>query len=154
MGNCASPQYTKNKNGANSKKMMIKYWQSTAKIIHMDGRLQELRQPMKAGHVLSQNPKSFLCSSESMYVDFVLPHVPEDEELQLGQIYFLMPLSKSHFPLTLQELCSLAIKASAALSDHQLITTNGVSYRTPSSQTCREFPDHQAPARLSQRKLQ
>ncbi|KAI9180429.1 hypothetical protein LWI28_004729 [Acer negundo] len=146
MGNCASPQYTnKNKNGGGNSKnmMMIKFWQSTAKIIRMDGRLQEIRQPIKAGDVISQNPKTFLCSSESMYVDSVLPHVPEDEELQLGQIYFLMPLSKSHVPLTLQELCSLAIKASSALSDNHLITTtNWVSYRTPSSQpqACREVP--------------
>ncbi|KAK2665239.1 hypothetical protein Ddye_003813 [Dipteronia dyeriana] len=147
MGNCASPEYTnKNKNGGGNSKnmMMIEFWQSTAKIIHMDGRLQEIRQPIKAGHVISQYPKTFLCSSESMYVDSVLPHVAEDEELQMGQIYFLMPLSKSHVPLTLQELCSLAIKASSALSDNHLITTtNGVRYyRTPSSQpqACREVP--------------
>ncbi|KAK8613763.1 hypothetical protein V6N13_101519 [Hibiscus sabdariffa] len=63
-----------------------------------------------------RNPNCFLCNSELMYVDSRLPHVPEDEQLQPDQIYFLMPLSKSQATLSLQELCSLAIKASEPLS--------------------------------------
>ncbi|KAK2978360.1 hypothetical protein RJ640_016462 [Escallonia rubra] len=94
------------------------HWTSTAKIIHNDGRLQEFRQPVKAGQVLSDNANCFLCSSETMYVDSHVPHVPADEELQLGQLYFLLPISKSQAPLSLQDLCSLAIKASIALSNH------------------------------------
>ncbi|PWA56960.1 hypothetical protein CTI12_AA237180 [Artemisia annua] len=53
--------------------------------------------------------------SEHMFVNCHVPHVPEDEELQLGHIYFIMPISKLHKILTLQELCLLAIKASVAL---------------------------------------
>ncbi|KAJ6766133.1 DUF4228 DOMAIN PROTEIN-RELATED [Salix purpurea] len=110
MGNCASPQYTKEVvvGGRN--------WISTAKIVHTDGRLQEFRQPIRASNVLSLNPNSFLCCAESMYIGCHLPQVPDDEELQLGQLYFLIPLSKSNIPLSLQELCSLASKADASLS--------------------------------------
>ncbi|KAB5541393.1 hypothetical protein DKX38_014367 [Salix brachista] len=119
MGNCASPQYTKKVGGGLN-------WPSTAKIIHVDGRLQEFRQPIKASHVLSLNPNNFLCGSESMYIDCHLPQVPDDEELQLGQLYFLVPLSKSKAPLSLQELCALASKASASLaqSDSMVLTPN------------------------------
>nr|GEU29806.1 hypothetical protein [Tanacetum cinerariifolium] len=46
-----------------------------------------------------------------------MPHVQEDEELQLGHIYFIMPISKLYKILTLQELCLLAIKASVALDN-------------------------------------
>ncbi|KAI5577167.1 hypothetical protein POPTR_009G110700v4 [Populus trichocarpa] len=122
MGNCASPQYTKKVGGGGGGLN----WPSTAKIIHVDGRLQEFRQPIKASHILSLNPKSFLCSSESMYIDCHLPQVPDDEELQLGQLYFLVPLSKSNVPLSLQELCALASKASASLaqSDSMGFTPN------------------------------
>ncbi|KAL5855750.1 hypothetical protein ACOSQ4_005552 [Xanthoceras sorbifolium] len=91
---------------------------STAIIIHhLGGKLQELRLPTKAGHVLSQNPNCFLCSSDSMQIDSPLPHMKEDEEFQLGQIYFLMPLRKSQLapPLSLPELCALAIEASSLL---------------------------------------
>lgn len=113
MGNCASFQYTKSIGGS------LK-WPSSAQIVHIDGRLQEFRQPTKASHVLSQNPNCFLCNSESMYIDCHVPQVPEDEELQLGQIYFLMPLSKSHARLSLQELCVLASKASVALAQSDM----------------------------------
>ncbi|KAM7474959.1 hypothetical protein LguiB_022202 [Lonicera macranthoides] len=88
-------------------------WPSTAKVIHPDGSHQDFRHPIKAVHVLSQNPACFLCCSESMYVNSRTSHVAGDEELQLGQIYFLMPLSKSKSPLSLHDLCALAIKATA-----------------------------------------
>lgn len=113
MGNCASPQYA-----TNCAFTFTLHSQSTVKIVHTDGSLQEFKQPIKANLVLSQNPNCFLCNSESMYVNSHLPHVADDEELQLGQIYFLVPLSKSHALLSLQELCSFAIKASSALA-HQ-----------------------------------
>lgn len=89
---------------------------STVKIVHLDGKLQELRNPVKPCHILSQNPNCFLCPWEFMFVDSDAPQVPTDEELQLGQIYFLMPVSQLRAPLSLQDLCSLAIKASVALA--------------------------------------
>lgn len=112
MGNCTAPQYKNN--GADID--YLNYWPATANIIHLDGRLQEFKQPIKAIDILSQNPNCFLCSSESMFIGSQVPRLPEDEELQVGQIYFLMPLSKLQATLTLQELCSLAIKASSAIS--------------------------------------
>nr|KJB77890.1 hypothetical protein B456_012G163600 [Gossypium raimondii] len=51
-----------------------------------------------------------------MYINSPLPPVSGDELLQLDQIYFLLPLSKSEATLSLQELCSLAIKASEYIS--------------------------------------
>lgn len=110
LGACASSRCT-NKAGEG-----LKWPSSKAKIIHLDGRLQEFKQPIKASHVLSQNPKCFICNSELMCIDSHLPQMAADEELQLGQIYFLMPLNKSQLPFSLQDLCELAIKASAALA--------------------------------------
>ncbi|PIA50643.1 hypothetical protein AQUCO_01200094v1 [Aquilegia coerulea] len=88
MGTCVSSQA--NGNGIGGIKP------STIKIIHVDGRLQEFKQAIVARHILSQNPNRFLCSLESMNVDSYVQQVPETEELQLGQIYFLLPLSQSH----------------------------------------------------------
>ncbi|OAY29466.1 hypothetical protein MANES_15G147000v8 [Manihot esculenta] len=117
MGNCASPQYAKRDSLSHTLNI-----QSTAKVIHTDGSLHEFKQPIKANLILSQYPNFFLCSSEFMFVDCRLPRVADDEELQLGQIYFLMPLSRSNAPLSLQELCALAIKASAALAKRDGLT--------------------------------
>lgn len=123
MGNCASPQYKEKVAGGGLN------WTSPAKIVHIDGRLQEFREPIKASNVLSLNPNSFLCSSESMYIDRRLPQVPDDEELQVGQLYFLMPLSKSKTPLSLQELCALASKANASLAQSDMGLTQKKHYR-------------------------
>lgn len=126
MGNCSATPHQHTKNGDKSYINWPTPTQiATANIIYMDGKLQRFRQSIKASQVLSQNPGCFLCSSESMYVDSYLQHVSEDEDLKLGQIYFLMPLSKSQAPLTLQELCSLAIKASSALSSYKNSAMNG-----------------------------
>nr|DAD21789.1 TPA_asm: hypothetical protein HUJ06_023252 [Nelumbo nucifera] len=112
MGICTSSRTSKaeERGGGESSFRM-----STAKIIHVDGRLQEFRQPTTTGHVISQNPNCFLCSSESMNLDSCVPRLADDEELQIGQIYFLLPLSQSNNPLSLSNLCALAIKASKAL---------------------------------------
>ncbi|KAJ8747639.1 hypothetical protein K2173_012815 [Erythroxylum novogranatense] len=113
MGNCAVHQNTRRIDGGGCLNTSL-----TAKVIHIDGELEEFKQPLKASFVLSQNPTCFLCSSESMDINCHLPPVPNDEALQLGQIYFLIPLAKFHARLSLQELCVLAIKANAALADH------------------------------------
>lgn len=112
MGICVSSQYTRK--GIRSTNLP-----HTTKIIHLeDGKLQELRHLVKACQILSQqNQECFLCSLESINIDKTAPQVPENEELQLGQIYFLMPLSHySKSPLSLQDVCVLAIKASKVLS--------------------------------------
>ncbi|KAL8116180.1 hypothetical protein AgCh_022611 [Apium graveolens] len=123
MGNlCSSNIMSKNE---------VLNWPSTAKVIHINGSLQEFRGCIKANHIQSQHPDSFLCSSESMYIGSHPPHLPKDQELQLGHIYFLIPTSKSHVPLSLQDLCSLAIKASTALQKRSLnivpVTRSGYS---------------------------
>ncbi|GMJ06979.1 hypothetical protein HRI_004367100 [Hibiscus trionum] len=110
MGICLSSRYSMMKSENLSRPP------PTTKIIHPDGKLQEFRQPIRASLILSRNPNCFLSNSELMYVDSRLPHVPEDEQLQPDQIYFLLPLSKSQATLSLQELCLLAIKASEPLS--------------------------------------
>ncbi|XP_058758076.1 uncharacterized protein LOC131631293 [Vicia villosa] len=107
MGSCAS-NLNANKSGNNSTIVV--------NIVHSNGKLQQLKEPIKAWHVLSQNPNHFLCSSETMYVGSYLLPVPPNQELQLDHIYFLLPLSKSNVPLSLQDLCSLAIKANTALN--------------------------------------
>ncbi|KAE8692608.1 putative Transcriptional regulator SUPERMAN [Hibiscus syriacus] len=110
MGICASSQHSTTKGGNSSRPP------PTTKIIHPNGKLQEFRQPIKASLLLSQNPECFLCDSELMYVNLRLPRVPEDEQLRSDRFYFLLPLSESQATLSLQELCSLAVKASESLS--------------------------------------
>ncbi|KAJ0041422.1 hypothetical protein Pint_28185 [Pistacia integerrima] len=117
MGVCASSPRTNAIKGGGGNHNSIRL-PSTAKIIHMDGRVQELKAPISARNIISQNPNHFLCSSESMYMNNCLPQMPEEEELQLGQIYFLVPLSHAHKLLTLKDICSFAIKANSAFGNY------------------------------------
>ncbi|KAK7404462.1 hypothetical protein VNO78_05371 [Psophocarpus tetragonolobus] len=112
MGNiCASNQY-----GSKGGKHHSWEWKSTVNIIELDGRLQQWKKAIKAWEVLSENPNCYICCSESMYVGSPMPPVPPTQDLQLGLIYFIVPLPKSRLPLSLQDLGALAIKANAALA--------------------------------------
>ncbi|OAY35381.1 hypothetical protein MANES_12G096900v8 [Manihot esculenta] len=113
MGLCASSQ------SLNTAPLSTKLIASplTIKVIHSEGKLQELKHPTRASFIKIQNPNCFLCSLESMSVGMCVPQVSDDEELQLGQIYFLLPLSQAHKPLFLSDLCALAAKASSALGN-------------------------------------
>ncbi|XWS45348.1 hypothetical protein CRYUN_Cryun15aG0129100 [Craigia yunnanensis] len=116
MGGCASSTSdSKSGKAVAGGSSRIRRSSATAKVVHIDGRVQEFSQPIQAKNIISQDPNCFLCSSESMSIGTCVPQVPDDEELQPGTIYFLMPLSQSHKPLSLPDLCSLAIKASSGL---------------------------------------
>ncbi|GAB2279703.1 hypothetical protein Dimus_014343 [Dionaea muscipula] len=88
---------------------------ATAKLILQDGRLQEFPYPVKVSYILQTDPTCFICNSDEMEFDDVVNAVREDEELQLGQLYFALPRSKLRRPLLPDEMAALAVKASAAL---------------------------------------
>ncbi|KAL1361934.1 hypothetical protein HN51_010242 [Arachis hypogaea] len=110
MGTCASIQGSSKKGGN------FTSWESCVNIVHLDGSLQQLKKPLKAWHVLSQNPNCFICSSESINVGSTMKAVDPSEELQLDHIYFIVPRIRSRVPLSMQDLGQLAFKANAALA--------------------------------------
>ncbi|KAL2252316.1 UNVERIFIED_CONTAM: hypothetical protein Sindi_0026300 [Sesamum indicum] len=89
---------------------------ATAKLISADGRLQEFPYPVKVSYVLQKNPACFICNSDEMEFDDVLSAVNDDEELQPGQLYFALPLTRLKRRLQAEEMAALAVKASSALS--------------------------------------
>lgn len=88
---------------------------STAKLILNDGRLEEFSYPVKVSYVLQRNPSCFICNSDEMDFDDIVSAIHEDEELQPGQLYFALPLSRLRQPLQAEEMAALAVKASSAL---------------------------------------
>ncbi|CAA0840895.1 Unknown protein [Striga hermonthica] len=89
---------------------------ATAKLIMDDGRLQEYPYPVKVSYVLQKNPAYFICNSDDMDFGDVVSAVSDDEELQPGQIYFALPLSRLRCRLRAEEMAALAVKASSALT--------------------------------------
>ncbi|OWM66324.1 uncharacterized protein LOC116199205 [Punica granatum] len=89
---------------------------ATAKLILPDGRLEEFPYAVRVSEVLrAYDAASFICNSDEMEFDGAVSAVPDDEELQPGQLYFALPLSRLDRPLTAQEMAALAVRASSAL---------------------------------------
>lgn len=89
---------------------------ATAKLILQDGRLQEYPYPVKVSYVLQKNPTSFICNSDEMEFDDVVQAISDDDELQPGQLYFALPLTRLKRRLQPEEMAALAVKASSALT--------------------------------------
>ncbi|XP_068667191.1 uncharacterized protein [Aristolochia californica] len=67
------------------------------RIVHSNGRVEELSKTISAGEVMKAHPKhvlrkSSLSASEEGFVPRIVI-LPPDAELQRGKIYFLMPVS-------------------------------------------------------------
>ncbi|XP_038902080.1 uncharacterized protein LOC120088720 [Benincasa hispida] len=88
---------------------------ATAKLILTDGTLVEFSYPVKVSYILQKHPASFICNSDEMDFDDVVYAVDDDDELQLGQLYFALPLDRLNQPLQAEEMAALAVKASSAL---------------------------------------
>lgn len=82
-----------------------------------DGRLQEYSHPIKAYYVLQRlkSPAFFICNSDEMEFNDVVSALDENDELQLGQLYFILPLTLLKYPLKAAEMAELAVRASNAL---------------------------------------
>lgn len=88
---------------------------TTAKLVFLDGALQEFSSPVKVSHVLQKNPACFVCDSDDMYFDDFVSAMDGEEELRLGQLYFALPLNWLGQPLQAEDMAALAVKASVAL---------------------------------------
>ncbi|KAJ4733374.1 HTH-type transcriptional regulator [Rhynchospora pubera] len=99
-------------------------WSSppTAKVVLPDGSLQEFSWPIKASHVIQKastdHSACFLSSSDHLEPGCHVSAIRADSELQLGQLYFLLPTSMLRRRLGSDEMAALAVRASAALVGH------------------------------------
>ncbi|KAF6160912.1 hypothetical protein GIB67_025447 [Kingdonia uniflora] len=90
----------------------------TAKVIWANGTLREFPVPITVSQVLeTETPDTlFLCNSDRLYYeDYIQPLKPQ-EDLEVGQIYFLLPIGRLQYRLTASDMAALAVKASLALS--------------------------------------
>ncbi|KAH6763397.1 hypothetical protein C2S52_020830 [Perilla frutescens var. hirtella] len=75
------------------------------KIICSDGRLLVYtRAPIKAAEIMLEFPGQFLCESSHLKVGQRIPGICAEEELESGQLYFLLPMELLYSVLTNEEL--------------------------------------------------
>ncbi|KAM3277949.1 hypothetical protein ACQJBY_045683 [Aegilops geniculata] len=100
---------------------------TAARVVLADGQLQRFpggtraSQAMKAAAAAAAGGAGacFLCSADGLELGGAVSAVAGDEELQPGQLYFVLPAAMRRRPLQAEEMAALAIRASAALAgDH------------------------------------
>ncbi|GAA0155376.1 hypothetical protein LIER_38072 [Lithospermum erythrorhizon] len=89
---------------------------ATTKLILQDGTLQEYSYPVKVSFVLQKHPTYFICNSDDMEFNDVVSAINDDELLQLGQLYFALPLRWLKRQMKAEEMAALAVKASTVLA--------------------------------------
>ncbi|XP_042509241.1 uncharacterized protein LOC122084888 [Macadamia integrifolia] len=94
---------------------------STAIVISVNGNLREYPIPITVSQVLeieTSSPSCFLCNSDSLAYDDYIPALNSSEELQPGQIYFVLHTSRLKYCLTAHDMAALAVKASSAIAQN------------------------------------
>ncbi|XP_047088585.1 uncharacterized protein LOC124700508 [Lolium rigidum] len=101
---------------------------TAARVVLADGQLQRFPGGTLASHALkaaattaaaSSAAACFLCSADGLELGGAVAALAHDEELQTGQLYFVLPAAMRRRPLQAEEMAALAIRASAALAgDH------------------------------------
>lgn len=97
----------------------------TANVISTNGSLLEYPVPVAVSLVLkaeeaassSATGSFFVCNSDGFNYGTYIPALDSDHQLEADQIYFVLPNSKLHRPLTATDMASLAVRASLALQN-------------------------------------
>ena len=88
----------------------------TAKVVAVDGSLREYSVPVTVSSVLGAGQSCFLCDSDSLFFDTNISALDSEAVLELGHIYFVLPVAKLDHPLSGSDMAALAVKASSALT--------------------------------------
>ncbi|GKV02810.1 hypothetical protein SLEP1_g15201 [Rubroshorea leprosula] len=61
------------------------------KLVKSDGIVKIYHRPIHASEIMKEFPKHMVCRSDSLYIGQKIPALSEDDQLQLGHNYFLLP---------------------------------------------------------------
>ena len=93
-------------------------------VILMDGSYYQFSGPAKAQQILRESPDDFICNSDCLYIGQKMRELLPFDELEMGQIYFLLPRKKLQFVVSESDMACLLYKANSALK--QMCTKYGV----------------------------
>ncbi|XP_047046689.1 uncharacterized protein LOC124651689 [Lolium rigidum] len=94
---------------------------ATAKVVGLDGSMTQYSAPVTAGEALGDDNSRkgasvFLCSSDELRFDEPPRALADEEALQPGWLYFVLPVSMLRLALSGHEMAALAVRASSALA--------------------------------------
>ncbi|MQM00428.1 hypothetical protein Taro_033162 [Colocasia esculenta] len=85
-----------------------------AKVVHNDGRVTAYTRPVRAGELMAENPRQFVCDAGELKVGHRVPGLTAEEELEGRRLYFLLPMDMLYSVLTDDEMAALSCRASGA----------------------------------------
>ncbi|XP_038905326.1 uncharacterized protein LOC120091392 [Benincasa hispida] len=88
------------------------------KLINSDGVVRIYHQPIYVSEVLLEFPKHLVCRSDSFYIGQKIPPLSDQDLLQLGHKYFLLPKPFFHSVLSFVTIASF-FSASASNSNNK-----------------------------------
>lgn len=101
------------------------------KLVHSNGLVEEFYRAVRVGELTVDFPHHFICHSDDLSlmcdVSGVPPSLSEDDDMELGQIYFLLPRYVMESPLTPADISILISKAAVA----RKASYKGSQLRTP-----------------------
>jgi len=83
------------------------------RVVHLNGQLDEFLAPVSVKRALQNDPRHFICCSRDLSAVNCRP-LQQEEDLRLGELYFLLPLSVLESDLSVQNLMALAARLYAA----------------------------------------
>lgn len=85
------------------------------KVIALYGSVQEFEKPIKAAELMLDNPHHFVCHSTALEARGRTSALSADEELEVGHLYFILPMHKLYSLLSPAEMASLTFKADSVV---------------------------------------
>ncbi|KAJ8453285.1 hypothetical protein Cgig2_008169 [Carnegiea gigantea] len=89
-------------------------------VVRWDGKLESYAKPVKAAELMFENPGQFVCDAITLQVGHRIVGLVADDELERGQLYFLLPMEMIYSVLTHEEVSHLNYKAYKALKPGSL----------------------------------
>ncbi|KAM0861807.1 hypothetical protein ACQ4PT_045661 [Festuca glaucescens] len=94
---------------------------ATAKVVGLDGSMTQYAAPVTAREAVGNDERNgnesvFLCSSDELRLAAPPRALADEEELQPGWLYFVLPVCMLRLALSGHEMAALALRASSALA--------------------------------------
>lgn len=105
----------------------------TIKLIKSDGLVKIYDRPIHVSEVMLEFPKHLVCRSDSFYIGQKIPALSENDQLQLGQKYFVLP---KHFFQSVLSFVTIASFTSSSLQPQPSSSRNAFLKKAA---TCQPF---------------
>eukprot|EP01018_Ginkgo_biloba_P027362 Gb_05758 [translate_table: standard] len=85
------------------------------KVILFNGSVQEFQRAIKAAELMLENPQHFVCHSNALQTGHRIAALSADEELELGHLYFVLPMQKLRSVISASDMASLELRWASAM---------------------------------------